>query len=86
MMTLSVYSSDMNVHRETSILPGELPEESDQFCFLRDTPLANLKVSVGLILSNDSTMRVTIPIDLSTCHFIPPPHFFNSGPHVNTMS
>ena len=30
-------------HRETSILVGELHEESDQFHFLRDSHLVNLK-------------------------------------------
>ncbi len=34
------------VHRETSILTGELPEESDQFRFLRTARLPNLKGSV----------------------------------------
>jgi hypothetical protein len=33
-----------------SILTGELPEESDQFRFVRPARLANLKDSVGLIL------------------------------------
>jgi len=47
-------------------LAGELPEESEQFRFLRVSRLANLKDSVGLIPSKDSGMRVTIPIDLST--------------------
>jgi hypothetical protein len=45
---------------------GELPEESEQFRFLRASRLANLKDSVGLILVKSSVMRVTIPIDLST--------------------
>ena len=54
------------VHGETGILAGELPEESDQFRFLRGVRLTTLKVTVGLILVKDSAMRVTIPIDLST--------------------
>ena len=65
----------LHVHREVSILSGELPgirsEESDQFRFLRVATLSNLKDSVGLILTKTSTMRVTIPIDLSTSPFIP---------------
>jgi hypothetical protein len=68
----------LHVHREASILAGELPEESEQFRFLRASRLANLKDSVGLILSKASAMRVTIPIDLSTRSFIPLPRFFNS--------
>ena len=36
-------------HRETSVLTGELTEETDQFRFLRAGCLVNLKVSVGLI-------------------------------------
>ena len=68
----------LHTHRETSILSGELPEESDQFHFLRTPHLVNLKGSVGLILAKVSTMKVTIPIDLSTRSFIPLPLFFNS--------
>jgi hypothetical protein len=68
----------LHVHREASILAGELPEESEQFRFLRASRLSNLKGSVGLILAKASAMRVTIPIDLSTRSFIPLPHFLNS--------
>jgi hypothetical protein len=68
----------LHAHREASILAGELPQESEQFRFLRSSRLANLKDSVGLILSKASAMRVTIPIDLSTRSFIPLPRFFNS--------
>jgi hypothetical protein len=67
-----------HAHREARILAGELPEESEQFRFLRASRLANLKGSVGLILAKASAMRVTIPIDLSTRPFIPLPRFFNS--------
>ena len=41
-------------------------EESDQFRFLWSDPLSNLK-SVGLILCNVSTMRVSIPLDFPPC-------------------
>jgi hypothetical protein len=37
----------LHVYRETSILSGELPEESEQFRFLRASRLANLKGSVS---------------------------------------
>jgi hypothetical protein len=67
----------LHEHRETSILARALPEESEHFRFLRASRLANLKGSVGLILSKTSDMRVT-PIDLSTNPFIPLPRFFNS--------
>ncbi len=40
----------LHSYREVSILAGELPEESEQFRFLRASCLANLKGSVGLIL------------------------------------
>jgi hypothetical protein len=66
------------VERETSILAGELPEESEKFRFFRASHLVNLKDSVGLILAKSSVMWVTIPIDLSTRSFIPLPRFFNS--------
>ena len=53
----------LDAHREASILAGELPEESDQFRFLRAASLTNLK-DKGLC-RNDfftaSAMRVTIP-------------------------
>jgi hypothetical protein len=65
----------LHTHRETSILVGELPEESEQFRFFRDSRSANLKGSVGLILAKASARRVTIPIDLSTRSFIPLPRF-----------
>ncbi len=39
----------LDAHREASISAGELPEETDQFRFLRASRLDNLKVSVGLI-------------------------------------
>jgi hypothetical protein len=51
-------------HRETSTLTNELPEESNQFRFLRAACLSNLKRSVGLILTKVSDMRISIPIDL----------------------
>jgi hypothetical protein len=70
----------LHSHREVGIVSGELPEESEQFRFLRASRLANLKGSVGLILAKTSAMRVTIPIDLSTRPFIPLPRFFNSSP------
>ncbi len=68
----------LHSHRETSILTGELPEESEQFRFFRASRLGNLKDSVGLIVVKASAIRVTIPIDLSTRSFIPLPRFFNS--------
>jgi hypothetical protein len=65
-------------YRKASILAGELPEESEQFRFFRASHLTNLNYSVGLILAKVSSMRVTIPIDLSTRSFIPLSPFFNS--------
>ena len=46
----------LHTHRETSILAGELSEESGQFRFLRASRLANLKGSVDLILVKASPM------------------------------
>ena len=40
----------LHAHREASALSHELPEESDQFRFLRAACLGNIKGSVGLIL------------------------------------
>ncbi len=58
----------LHVHREASALAGELTvfTKSDRFRFLCTAYLSNLMGSVCLILSKDSTMRVTIPLDLST--------------------
>ena len=40
----------LHTHREASILVGELPEESEQFRFLRASHFVDLEDSVGLIL------------------------------------
>jgi hypothetical protein len=56
----------LHAHRQASVLANELPEESDQFRFLRAACLVNLKGSVGLILAKASVMRISIPLDLST--------------------
>ncbi len=47
-------------------MANEIPEESDQFRFLRVTCYVNIKGSVGLILVKVSTMRISIPLDLSS--------------------
>jgi hypothetical protein len=62
-------------HREASALANEIPEESGQFCFLRAACYANIKGSVGLILAKGSTMRISIPLDLSSRPLIPLPRF-----------
>ena len=43
----------LHAHREVSALANEIPEESDQFRFLRAACLANIKGSVGLIFGED---------------------------------
>ena len=68
----------LHTHREGSVLTTELPEESDQFRFLRAPCLVNLKGSLGLILAKDSVMRISIPLDLSSLPFIPLPCFIRS--------
>ena len=65
-------------HREASALDNELPEESDQFRFLRSSCFAHLKGTVGLIMEKASAMRVSIPLDLSSRSFIPVPRFIRS--------
>ncbi len=64
----------LHTHRETSTLTNEIPEESDQFHFLRVSCYANIKGSVGLILAKASGMRSSIPLDLSFRPFIPLSH------------
>ena len=66
------------VHREASALGNDIPEESGHFRFLRATCLANIKGQVGLILAKASAMRISIPLDLSSRSFIPPPRFIRS--------
>ncbi len=72
-------SSPFNVSaREASALSNDIPEESDQFRFLREACYANMKGSVGLILAEASAMRISIPLDLSSRPFIPLPCFMRS--------
>ena len=68
----------LHAHLEASDLTNELQEESDQFRFLRAVCLANIEGSVGLILAKVSDMRISIPLDLSSRPFIPPPCFLRS--------
>jgi len=74
----------LHVHREDSPLSHELPEESDQFRFLRAACLTNLKGSVGLIMSKTSVMRIPIPLDLSSRSFITLCRFIRSR-HPTTV-
>ncbi len=55
-----------HTYREASVLSNELPEESDQFRFLRAMCFANLKGAVGFIMAKTSSMRISIPLDLSS--------------------
>ena len=68
----------LHAHREASALSNEIPEESEQFRFLRAACYANIKGSVGLILAKASAMRISIPLDLSSRPFIPLPRFMRS--------
>jgi hypothetical protein len=49
----------LHANHEASALANEVPEESDQFCFLRAACYANIKGSVGLILAKASAMRIS---------------------------
>jgi hypothetical protein len=68
----------LHAHRETSALSDEILEESGQFRFLHAACLVNTKGSVGLILAKPSTMRISIPFDLSSRSLIPLPCFIRS--------
>ena len=68
----------LHAHREASALANEIPEETGTFRFLRAACLANIKGQVGLILAKASTMRISIPLDLSSRSFVPPPCFIRS--------
>ncbi len=74
----------LHPHRQVSVLVNEIPEESGQFRFLRTSWLVNVKGSVGLILTKSSTMRISIPLDLSSWSFIPLPCFIRSR-HPTTL-
>ena len=67
-----------HTHRDVSALTNELPEESDQFLFLRPSCFANLKGDVGLIMTKTSLMWISIPLDLSSRSSIPLPRFIRS--------
>ena len=56
----------------------ELPEESDQFRFLRSLCFTSLKDSVGLIMAKTSGIRISVPLDLSSHPFIPLHRFIRS--------
>ena len=64
----------LHAHREASAVGNDIPEESGHFRFLH----ANIKGSVGLILTKTSVMRISIPLDLSCRSFIPLPCFIRS--------
>ena len=68
----------LHTHREESVLVNELPEESDQFRFLRASCFTNLKGAVGLIMAKASAMRISIPLDLSSRSCVPLPRFIRS--------
>jgi hypothetical protein len=57
----------LHAHGEASALTNELPEESDQFRFIRAPCFANRKGSVGHTLAK--ALRVSIPIGLSSRPF-----------------
>jgi hypothetical protein len=65
----------LHVNREGSTWSGEVSEESDQFRFIW---VVNLKGSLGLMLSKTVSMRLTIPLYLSTKPFIPLPRFIHT--------
>ena len=68
----------LHAHCEVSSLGNEVPEESDQFRFLRVACFADIKGSVGLILAKASVMWISIPLDLSSRPFLPLPRFIRS--------
>ncbi len=65
-------------HREVSTLTNDLPEESDQFRFLRASCFAILNGDVGLIMTKTSTMWISIAGLLSSRSFTPLPRFILS--------
>ena len=76
----------LDAHREAMVLDNELPEDSDQFRFLRSSCFTNLKGVVGLIMEKVSAIRISIPLDLSSWSFIPFPRFIRSCRHTDCGS
>ncbi len=74
----------LHAYREASALANEIPEESDQFRLLRVARYVNIQGSMGLILTKDSDMKISIPLDLSSRHFVPIPCFIRSR-HPTTL-
>ena len=68
----------LHAHREALALANELTEESDQFLFLHTSCFTNLKGTVGLKMAKSSTIRISIPLDLSSRPCIPLPRFIRS--------
>ena len=68
----------LHAHCEASVLDNELPEESDKFRFLHASCFANLKGTVGLIMTKTSARWISIPLDLSSRSFIPLSCFIRS--------
>ena len=68
----------LHAHREESVLTNELPEESDQFRFLRASCFTNLKGDVRLIMTTVSDMWISIPLDLSSRPSLPMSCFIRS--------
>ena len=68
----------LHTHREVSDLTNELPEESDQFRFLRASCFTNPKGAVGLIMAKSSAIRISMPLDLSSRPCVPLPCFIRS--------
>jgi hypothetical protein len=58
----------LHAHREASALSNEIPEESEQFRFLRAACYANIKGSVGLILAKVSPSRPCGSLYRLICH------------------
>ena len=68
----------LHAHREASVLDNELSEESNQFRFLHGTCFGNLKGLVGLIMTKESVMWISVTLDLSSLSFVPLPCFIRS--------
>ncbi len=68
----------LHAHWEASALSNEIPEESELFCFLRETCYVNIKGSVRLMLVEASVMWISLPLGLSSRPFIPPSCFMRS--------
>jgi hypothetical protein len=83
-MTVSMKTSSVAPGSELKLLTSHFLV--DYSCMITVTCLANIQGSVGLILAKASTMRISIPLDLSSRSFVPLPRLIHSRRHATLLN